>query len=500
VTSLLDRQAPCPSCGATITFQFAGAKAIVCKYCKALVVRTDRALAMVGRVADLLEIASPFTLHATGKWGGKRFEVEGRVQVDRAGAPGAPWQEFFIGFPETGEWCWIASAQGRFYSTVEVKPTPPLPPPGSLRPGAPLQIQGQGALTVVEVGKRRVVSAEGQLPNVALPGVATWFADIAGPNGVFGTIDYGSDDPQAPIPPALYIGTQFDPAGFQLDSGQPLEQPQAKVAEAQCPTCGGSLPIVAPGTAERVVCRYCGTVSDIKQGGRLEALAQAPKPPMEPYIPIGAQGTLRGKQSICVGFVIRGCTVEGDRYHWREYLLYGGPSAGYAWLMEEDGAWKFVVPINAGDVREANNTVDYRGQYYRFKQSVSASVEAVVGEFYWRVEVGETVQATDYEGSGGIVSVERAETEVTHSLCTPISDGEIALAFNLSPPVQAYHYQGGDYAPPQAKRISPAVVWVIIILVIILVVLASECDGGGGSGSYSSGSNTHYVGPSFGGK
>ena len=46
-----------------------------------------------------------------------------------------------------------------------------------------------------------------------------------------------------------------------------------------------------------------------------------------------------------------GCTVEGERYRWREYLVYAGPRVGYLWLMEEDGVWHLVTPISPGEVR-----------------------------------------------------------------------------------------------------------------------------------------------------
>jgi hypothetical protein len=448
---------------------------------------------MVGRVADLVEIASPLALHSTGRWGGKRFEVEGRVQLDRAGAPGAPWQEFFIGFPETGTWSWVASAQGRWYATSEIKNAPPLPPFGSLRPGMQVNLPGFPPLVVSEVGRRRVVSAEGELPNVAVPGAVTPFADVAGPNGIFGTFDYGDEQT---IGPALYMGAQFDPATFQLDSGQPLDAPQAAVKDCQCPNCGGNLPIVSPGTTEGIVCKYCGTVSDLRQGA-LAALGQAPRPPQEPYIPLGAEGMLRNLKVTCIGYVIRGTTVEGDRYHWREYLLFAGTSVGYLWLMEEDGKWQFVAPLSAGDVSIAQQACVYKGQRYRLKQSVRADVEFVVGEFYWKVEIGESVRATEYIGPAGIVSVEEAATEVNNSLCTPLSGQEIALAFGLAPPPRPFISSsdggGSDGAPASQFRIG----WVIVVVVIILIVLAGQCGDGSSSGS-SSGS--FYTGPSFGGK
>lgn len=481
----MDRQAACPSCGAPLTFRFAGAAAQVCKHCNFVVARTDRNLVAVGRMADLVEIPSPLQLNATGRWNGEPFVVDGRVQLDRASAPGAPWQEFFIAFPQSGRWCWVAAAQGRWYSTSEVDlPPEGLPPIGSLRAGMRIQLGGHGAWTVAEVGQRRVIAGEGEMPHVAAPGAPTGFADIGGPNGAFGTIDYGDG---RDIPPKLYLGQQIDPAVMQLDSGAPMQAPEAQVTALACPNCGGNLPIAAPGTSERIVCRYCGMTSDLRQGA-LIALAPAPRPPIEPYIPLGAEGTLRGMHVLCIGFVIRGCTVEGERYRWREYLLYAGARVGYLWLMEEDGAWSFVSPIPPGEVMIAGSTAVLRGNSYSFKQSVRAEVEFVIGEFYWKVEIGEAVRATEYEGPGGKVSVEQTPEEVTYSFCESQSRKEIASAFNLASPPRAE--SGGT-----GSSMYGTLIVVAIVLVIIVLICASDCGGSGGGGSTGG-----FIGvPSFGG-
>jgi hypothetical protein len=473
-----------------MTFRFAGSRAQVCRHCKFVVARTDRDLVAVGKVADLVDIPTPLQLGATGRWGNEPFAVEGRAQLDRASAPGAPWQEIFISFPASGKWCWIASAQGRFYSTSEV-PLPPgaLPPFASLRPGIAVQLGPHGAWQVAEVGRRRLVSGEGELPDVAPPGVATAFADIAGPNGAFGTIDYGDG---GAIPAKLYLGRQIDPAALQLDSGAPIEQPEAAVTTLACPNCGGNLPIVTPGSTERVVCRYCGMASDLRQGA-LVALQPAPKPPKEPYIPLGAEGTVRGHRVICIGYVIRGCTVSGERYRWREYLLYAGPRVGYLWLMEEDGAWQLVTPIPPGAVTVAGGACHYRGHSYRLLQSVGADVEYVIGEFYWKVEIGEHVRASEYTGPGGKVSVEEAPTEVTYSFCEPIAGAELASAFNLRSvaaiPAASYGTSG-----TQNPVVTLLVIGVILFLIFGLATCGSCVGGGGGFGGPSVG------GPSFGGK
>lgn len=274
---------------------------------------------------------------------------------------------------------------------------------------------------------------------------------------------------------------------MQLDSGAPVEAAEAKVTAVACPSCGGNLPLITPGTTERIVCRYCGMTSDLRSGA-LVALRQAPKPPMEPAIPLGQQGNLRGNRVICIAFLIRGCTVDGERYRWREYLLYAGPRAGYVWLMEEDGGWKLVTPIPPGEAQQMGGRVTYRGRFYHHKQSNLAQVEHVVGELYWKVEVGEEVRANDYQGPGGIVSVEVGQGEVQTSFCEPLSWNEIATAFGLPP--GAFGGLGGGGAASGAAGCGNIALVVLIVFIILIVLVLGECGGGGGGGSF---------GPSFGG-
>jgi hypothetical protein len=193
---------------------------------------------------------------------------------------------------------------------------------------------------------------------------------------------------------------------------------------------------------------------------------------MEPLIPLGAKGSLRGEELLCIGFVIRGCTVEGERYRWREYLLYGGPKAGYLWLMEEDGAFSLVRNVSAGDVMVSGTKASLRGTPYEFKQSVYATVEHVVGEFYWKVEVGEGAQATEYEGPGGKLSVEETGSEVTHSFCEPVPESEVRQAFGLAKP------PGADASGCVATGCT--VLFVLFVLFLVLGAALSECDGASG--------------------
>ena len=489
----LDRQAPCPSCASPVTFKFAGARSVVCEFCNAVVARTDRGYEMQGRMAALLELPSNIDHGSEGDWGGQRFECTGRIQLDRVGQASAPWQEFMLWFPHSDQTTWVAKAQGKWYATSEVHQPPPLPAYQSLRPGGQVNLGQYGTFVVAEVSQRKVVAGSGSLPNVPKPGVVTTYADISGQGGQFGTIDYGDGSE----PAVLYMGKQFDPAEISLDSGFPIDQPQAETASCECPSCGANLPIQSQQT-ERVVCQYCGTASDLNQGN-LSALGPSPKPPIAPYIPIGAKGNFRGADYVLVGFMIRSCFVEGVQYSWREYLLFGGESVGYRWLMEEDGKWSFVESLEAGEVMDSGNSASFRGAMYSFKQQVQANVDYVIGEFYWKVEIGESVEATEFQGPGGKVSRERSPREVVYTFVSNVNPSELA-AFGVAPPPAPFggfggggggsFGGGGNNFITEDGELGPLgmVVLAVVLICICLILSMGDCGGTGGT----------FGGPSFG--
>jgi len=431
-------------------------------------------------MADLLEIATPLELNASGQWGGEPFEVVGRVQMDRAGAPGAPWQEMLVWMHQSDRTTWVAYAQGRWYATSEVAaPSGGLPSFDMLSPGAQVNLGEHGVWVAQETGQRRVVSGEGQQTNVPAPGVVTRYVDLSGAQGTFGTIDYG-DGSAAPI---LYLGRQFAIGEMVMDAtGMPPEMPEAKVSELECPNCGGTLPLMSQ-QSERVVCRYCGTASDVV-ANNLQALGPAPPPPIQPFIPIGAQGTFRGQNTVVVGFVIRSCMVEGVVYNWREYLLFGGETLGYQWLVEEDGKWSHVQPLGAGDVMDSGHSAMFNGASYALSQEVQAKVDHVIGEFYWKVEIGETVSAAEFAGAGGKLSRERSSTEVNYSFVTPLDPRELA-AFGVQPPVGRPIAMGHHSASTGSSSMAVMIIVFIVVCMVFSVGIGGACGGSsGGTGTY----------------
>jgi len=423
-----------------VEFASGSAPAQICKYCRYVIVRTDRDMRAAGKVADLVPMGTPFGTDARGTIEGRPFRVAGRVQYDRVQAPGAPWEEIYIELDQGG-WSWLSHAQGRWLVTSLYPHALPVRPPSyaEANPGVLFPVQNMPELgvesrparapelRVVERGQRRFVSAEGELPFPMVPNQVEPYADLSGAGGTFATIDYDAQG----MPAALYFGRDIDPQQMTLSSGAPIaEAPRAQVTSLTCPNCQGSLPLRAPDTTERIACQYCGTLSDVNQGA-LIALKPLPLPPIPPAIALGAKGNLRGQDVLVLGYMLRSTEVDGERYGWREYLLYVAATSSFVFLLEEDGAWQHIVPIQAGELRQtAPNAFAFRGQVYQHAQSVHAVVDYVLGEFYWRVEQGEAVMAHEFHGPGGVkLNQESTKDEVQFSVSTPLGIGELRKAF-----------------------------------------------------------------------
>jgi hypothetical protein len=139
--------------------------------------------------------------------------------------------------------------------------------------------------------------------------------------------------------------------------------------------------------------------------------------------------------------------------------------------------------MEAGDVMDGGHSVVVGGNQYALKQSVMANVDYVIGEFYWKVEIGERVEATEFAGPGGKVSREKTATEVNYSFGTPISPGEVFAAFGLAPPAGATAAFAGTSDGSGGGGCSNVIVTIIVILVICGIIglaMAGACGGGGG--------------------
>ncbi len=432
-------EARCPSCGAAIVFRLGASLLRVCEHCGVAVARKGADLASYGRVAELIPTPSVLKLGLEGRYAGApSFALAGRLQLDYGQGT---WDEWLMEFGN-GTWAWLSESQGRFHY-MGVAALPPVPAFGDLHVGATIDLGPPGTFVVAEVRQARFMTASGELPFDVPPGSLLNYADLSGPHGQFATLDYGTGDTAE----ALYVGREvsLDEMGIR---GLPDAEERRKAAVGKalsCPQCGGPIEVRAPDATQRIACTYCGSLLDATQNlAVLEALA---RPEITPLIPLGSRGTLSGVAWQAIGFMERSATVDGVRYPWREYLLYE-PRQGFRWLVEANGHWSFVEPAHTGDVTERwGSLATYRGMIFKHFQSSFATVDHVMGEFYWAVARGQQTETADYVSAPHMLSMERADEEVTWSFGTYLEPGEIWRAFGL------------DGAPPRRFGVAPNQPW-----------------------------------------
>jgi hypothetical protein len=424
----------CPSCGAEIEFRFDDSFVRICSYCRAAVQRTDRGVDTLGKVADLVPLASPLRLFADGQLGSQSFILVGMAQL-RHGAGGLT-HEWYARF--SASWGWLAEAQGRYYMTFAVEGAP-VPPRGSLAPGQKVQLPTMlGVLklfTVAEIGQATFLAANGELPFRLVPDRTYDFIDLSDGEGNFATIDYGGHGEA----PALYVGQQVSLADLRITGGElgPPRDASVSARRLACPSCNAPIELFAPDQALRAACGYCSHLLDV-QAGSLQILGKLAHKPVA-RIPLGTRGTFPEGEMTVIGFVQRSAGIDGSWYPFEEYLLYE-PAIGFRWLVLSDGHWSYVQPIAVGAVEDASSGARYDGVKFRMFQRATLRVDTVLGEFYWKVRENELVEAIDYVAPPAMLSRELGQGEEHWSLSTYMKLADVAQAFggklsNLGVPI-----------------------------------------------------------------
>src|SRR4051794_9094224 len=179
-----------------------------------------------------------------------------------------------------------------------------------------------------------------------------------------------------------------------------------------CPSCGGTVTLRAARYRVTVACEYCGSILDVANP-EVRLITEYSQALEELEIKLGARGTLKGVEWEVVGYLGRS---EHGTYPWSEYLLFN-PYHGYRWLVTNGRGWSFgeMLTRTPGGVTWRGINLD--GQDYRpFFANGQAQVDYVLGEFYWRVAVGEEVRSDDYVRPGWMLSREANGEEISWTL------------------------------------------------------------------------------------
>jgi len=242
-----------------------------------------------------------------------------------------------------------------------------------------------------------------------------------------------------------------------------------QVRSLNCTNCGAPLTIRAGGHTLTVVCERCLTLLDARDPALSVLQTFQARQRVQPLIPLGRRGELRGSTWEAIGFQVREIVVESVAYNWSEYLLYN-PFKGFRYLTEYDGHWNFVATLRAlpeETTARGRQAVRYLGQTYACFQSASARTIFVLGEFPWQFRVGEAVYVSDYIAPPRAVSAERTQNEVAWSLGEYLPGGEVWKAFKLPgacPPARGIYSNQPSPDGPNARS-----VWTVCLALVGLL-------------------------------
>lgn len=417
--------ANCPACGAPVVFKSSASFHGVCEFCRSTLVRHGGNLENLGRMADLVEDASPIQIGTEGQYRGVHFAVIGRIQLRYAAGI---WNEWHLLFDDM-RGGWLSDANGEYLISFLKAPGAPLPEFASLMPNDELKLAGRN-FVVTDLEEAMCISGQGELPFAFGAGYPAQLVDLRTTDesaAAFASIDYSE------TPPLLFVGESLPFAALtfaNLRDGAAGQKPAGAVKALQCPHCGGAIALHDK-AVQSVACPSCLSVlAPDNESLRILAKAAAATR-IEPLIALGSVGRFVGTQWTVIGFQERVITADGVDYPWQELLLHN-PNEGFRWLVESAGHWNWVSPIvkpprySVGQPEAA-----YNGEKYRRYSAGSAATRYVIGEFTWKVGVGETWEIIDFIAPPKMLSRESSHNETSWSISEYLPSAEVATAFKL---------------------------------------------------------------------
>ncbi|NIJ19192.1 hypothetical protein FHS95_000861 [Sphingomonas naasensis] len=230
-------------------------------------------------------------------------------------------------------------------------------------------------------------------------------------------------------------------------------EPAPATRALTCPSCGGGVELRAAGYTVHVACQYCGSILDVTDP-QVKLVTAYHQAAAALEIPLGTRGVLRGVEWEVIGYLQRS---ENGAYGWDEYLLFN-PYHGYRWLVYARGGWSLGEQLTVMPDWVAHDQLAVAGEIFtHFYADGVARVDYVLGEFFWRVAVGETVQTADWARPGAMLSREENAQEISWTRNEWLPSKEMQQAFGVQrdplpwPPLPHQPSPWGDWLKTGVK-------------------------------------------------
>lgn len=240
------------------------------------------------------------------------------------------------------------------------------------------------------------------------------------------------------------------------------KRPPGSIHTFACPSCGGTVGVRAVGTSITATCQSCGSIIDIANEN-YRVIRQAALKTRITAIPLGARATLFDEEWEVIGYCAR--TDRTGAYSWREYLLFN-PYQGFRFLVEAEGHWNFVKMLRGQTWDDSEGKIWHDNRPYHIYLRGSAKVEYVMGEFFWRVKLGEQAKVADYICPPYILSMEESDGDIVWSqgIYVPKKDIEEAFGIHSLPPVKGI-------APNQPRPNNGKIRRMTFVLLALLIAM-----------------------------
>lgn len=266
----------------------------------------------------------------------------------------------------------------------------------------------------------------------------------------------------------------------EIPSQNPFRKPDPKIVAPKknvttfsCGQCGAPVEVRYPGHSLSAVCQNCNSIIDTSNETFQVLGTYFAQLTVHPRIELGTRGELKGKTWEVIGFVVRADSASS--FKWEEYLLFN-PFYGYRWLTCNNGHWGFVTMLKDRPDRAASYAILDDQKYKVFYQG-RAQVYFVLGEFYWKLQVGEEVGMADYILPPYMLSVEEDNNQRVWSRSEYVTVNEVKEAFKVDDDsiVKPVGIAPNQPSPATAAWQKVAKLWGLFLIVLTVLEIAHCC-------------------------